>query len=286
MSSEPGVGVAPGVTGSTRLAAVIGDPIAHSRSPVLFNAAFAATGLDWVYVALRVPTGAGADAARSMRTLGISGMSVTMPHKEDVIGALDELTDTARALGAVNFIANRDGHLVGHNTDGAGFIASLAEVDFDPSGSSVVVLGAGGAARAVILALADAGVSEVGVYNRSPERAGVAAELARLRGTGAAVIDSASLARAVEGAALVVNATSLGMSPGDASPLPAEMIGAHQLIADLIYHPAVTPLMEAATQAGARSMNGEGMLLLQAAEAFRIMTDVEPPVGAMRQALR
>jgi shikimate dehydrogenase len=272
-----------GVTGSTRLAGVIGDPVRHSLSPLVFNAAFAAAGLDLVYVALQVPAGEGAAAAEAMRTLGISGLSVTMPHKEDVISALDELSAAAQALGAVNCIVNTEGHLVGHNTDGAGFIAALGDVDFDPNGKSVLVLGAGGAARAVTLALVEAGAAAVGVFNRSPGRAELAASGA---GDAASAVGPEALADFTASADLVVNATPVGMDPDDGSPLPIELIERHHLVADLIYHPAVTPLLAAADAAGATTINGEGMLLLQAAEAFRLMTGVEPPVGAMRKAMR
>ncbi|MFM7062206.1 MAG: shikimate dehydrogenase family protein, partial [Actinomycetes bacterium] len=135
------------LTAATRVAAVIGDPVRHSRSPAIHNAAFAATGLDWVYVAFEVHAGAGADAVRAMEVLGIEGLSVTMPHKADVAGAVDELSDDAAALGAVNCVVRRDGRTVGHSTDGDGFLWGLQDdLALDPVGLRCVVLGAGGAA--------------------------------------------------------------------------------------------------------------------------------------------
>ena len=164
------------------MAAVIGDPIAHSLSPAICNAAFDALGLDWVYVAFRVAEGSAVEAVRSMRALGIRGLSVTMPHKAAVIPSLDALDASAERLGAVNCIADADGRLLGHNTDGAGFVSALAAEGHDVAGARCVVLGAGGAARAVVLALADAGAQEVVVANRSPQRGTAAAALAEARG--------------------------------------------------------------------------------------------------------
>ena len=165
----------------TRLVGVIGSPIAHSLSPLLHNAAFAALGLEgtWRSLAFEVAPGQAADALDAMRRADISGLSVTMPHKADVAALVDECTDVARRLEAVNCVVNRDGVLLGTNTDGEGFVASLARgAAFTPPGRRCLVIGAGGAARAVVLALAEAGASEVAVLNRTPERAATAAALA------------------------------------------------------------------------------------------------------------
>lgn len=254
-------------------------------SPVIHNAGFRAAGLDWVYVAFGVPTGGGPAAVAGMRSLGIAGMSVTMPLKAEVIPALDGLEPDAEALGAVNCITRRDGRLIGDNTDGAGFLAGLAaDFDFDPSGERCVVLGAGGAARAVVLALARAGARSVQVVNRTRSTAESAAALA---GSVGSVADAASVADAD----LVVNATPLGMqgtgTPGTDRPggvtLPCDPqhISRGQVVADLIYHPLRTPLMDAALERGARTSNGLSMLVHQAAVAFRSWTGVDPDVEAM-----
>lgn len=270
------------LSGHTRLAAVIGHPVRHSLSPALHNAAFAATGLDWAYLAFDVAEGRAADALAAMRTFGLGGLSVTMPHKAAVAAAVDECSPEAAALGAVNCVVPRGGRLVGENTDGGGFLdALLAGGAFSPEGRRCVVLGAGGAARAVVLALADAGAAEVVVVNRTVDRAEVAAALAGARGrTGAA--------DEVAGADLVVNATSLGMAGAGEGALPCdpERLGPGQVVVDLVYEPLDTPLLVAARARGAEARDGLGMLLHQAARAFTAWTGVPAPVHAMDAAAR
>jgi shikimate dehydrogenase len=272
------------LSGATRLAAVIGDPIRHSRSPAIFNAAFAAAGLDWAYLAFEVAGGGAGGALDAVRALGIEGLSVTMPHKSDVAGLVDERSPQAEQLGAVNCVVRRGDRLIGHNTDGAGFVASLrADAGFDPAERSCVVLGAGGAARAVVLALAEAGASSVVVVNRSPEKAATAAALAGAAGSTAPTAD---LASALAAADLVVNATSLGM---DASSTPVgpealSALPASAVVADLVYQPAVTPLLAAASARGLPTLGGLGMLVYQAAEAFALWTGEAAPVAEMRRA--
>jgi shikimate dehydrogenase len=272
------------VTGRTRLAAVIGHPVRHSLSPVLHNAAFAAVGLDWVYLALDVAPGQAAAAVDGMRALGIDGLNVTMPHKADVAAAVDRLAPAAETLGAVNTVAREGTVLVGHNTDGEGFLRALAvDENVDVTGMRCVVVGAGGAARAVVLALAGAGAADVVVAARRPE----AAELAAALAPGVA---RAGTAEEIDGADLVVNATPVGMDnvvgidPG-ALPLDPARLGPGQVVVDLVYDPLVTPLVAAARERGAVAVNGVGMLLHQAAAAFRLWTNEEAPVGAMSAAL-
>ena len=260
---------------------MIGWPVAHSLSPALHNAAFTAAALDWVFVALPVAPGRGADAVAGARALGLGGLSVTMPHKADVAAAVDRLTPTAAALGAVNCVFRDPGDddvLVGDSTDGDGFLAGLRD-DFglDPSGATCVGLGAGGAARAVVLALAGAGAAAVRVVNRTPERAEAAAALAGEAGS-AAPVD------AVADADLVVNATPVGMGGNTGLPVPAQLLGPGQVVAELVYHPAETPLMAAARERGARTANGSSMLVHQAAVAFERWTGRPAPVDVMRAA--
>lgn len=218
----------------------------------------------------------------AMRVLGLGGLSVTMPHKQDVIGALDRLSPDAAALRAVNCVACDGAELVGHNTDGAGFVASLRNDEgIDPAGWRCVVVGAGGAARAVVHALADAGAEEVVVVNRTAGRAREAAALAGDVGRVGADAD-------VAGAQLVVNATSVGMGaePGATTPLPLDPARLHadQVVVDVVYLPQRTPLLIAAERAGARPVDGLGMLVHQAALAIRLWTGVEPDVSVMRAA--
>lgn len=261
---------------------MIGDPVAHSLSPAIHNAAFNAMGLDWVYVALPVPSGAAEQAAAGMRALGLRGLSVTMPHKYDVMAGLDEVTDVARVLQAVNCITNRDGVLIGDNTDGAGFLAGIrADFSFDVESRCCVVLGAGGAARAVVLALADAGASSVVVVNRTELAAANAVAIAGSVGRIGTVAD-------VPDADLVVNATPVGMAGAGAGaldmPVPPGSLRAGQVVAELVYHPGRTPLMDAAESAGARTSNGISMLVHQAAIAFEAWTGEHAPVDVMHAA--
>lgn len=270
----------------TRLVGVIGDPIRHSLSPRLHNAAFAALGLDWASVAMAVPAGAGGAAVAAVRTLGLQGVSVTMPLKEEVAAAADDLTPVAARLGAVNCLSVRDGHTVGDSTDGDGLLAALAaECGFAPGGARCAVIGAGGAARAVVDALARADAAEVVVVARNPARAAVAAGLAGDRGRAGTSAD-------VGGAVLVVNATPVGMADvaGTAGgrgsmPVPVEVLGPGQLVVDLIYHPARTPLLQAAGERGARTANGLGTLVHQAALAVERWTGRPAPVAAMAAAV-
>ena len=203
------------LSGQTRLAIVIGDPVRHSLSPAIHNAAFAACDLDWVFLACEVPEGRAPEALAGALALGIEGLSVTMPHKAAVAATVDDLSSAARLLGAVNCVARQGDRLVGHNTDGGGFTDALAaEAGWSPAGARCVVLGAGGAARAVALALAEAAAAEVAIVNRSPRNAVAAAALAGDRGRVAEVGE-------VGGFDLVVNATPLGMRGHSGAPMPS-----------------------------------------------------------------
>jgi shikimate dehydrogenase len=273
------------VSGRTRLAAVIGDPVKHSLSPVIFNAAFDAVGLEWVYVAFEVASGEAAAALDAMRALGIEGYSVTMPHKAAVADAVDRRSDAAEALGAVNCVTRRGDLLLGDNTDADGFLDALVlDEGFDPTGKRCVVVGAGGAGRAVAWTLGRHGAAEVAVLNRSPQPAARAAALAGPAGRVGTDAD-------VRAAELIVNATPLGMgvvvgTDRSNEPLPVDPEALHpgQLVVDLVYLPAVTPLLRGARERGAAAANGLGMLIHQAAHAFRRWTNEDPPLAAMSAA--
>lgn len=267
-------------TAATRVAAVIGDPVRHSLSPTLHNAAYRSLGLDWVYVALPVGAGHAAAAVGAMRTLGLAGLSVTMPHKAAAAAAVDRLSPTAARLGVVNTVTPRDGELHGDSTDGPGLLDALrAEHAWAPAGRRCLVVGAGGAARAVVLALAQAGAAEVVVTARRDEAARAAAELAGAAGR-------VGPAAEADGADLVVNATPAGMAGGPApADLPAGLepsrLGPGQLVVDLVYAPAVTPLLAAAAAAGAATAGGLGMLVHQAARQVAAWTGLGAPVAEM-----
>jgi len=281
--------VSPVVTGATRLAAVIGDPVRHSLSPVLHNAAFAALDLDWVYVALPVRAGDGGRAVAAMAALGIEGLNVTMPHKAAAAEAVDRCTPVAARLGAVNTVVRSADGLLGESTDGEGFVTALRlDEGFDPAGARCLVVGAGGAARAVVLALAGAGASEVVVVAR---RAVAAAAAAALAGPAGRV----GTAEEADGCALVVNATPVGMDaavsdlpvsdlPVPDLPVPERCLGPGQVVADLVYQPIRTPFVEAARARGAVAVNGLGMLIHQAALSFRLWTGEDPPLEVLSAA--
>jgi shikimate dehydrogenase len=297
------------VSAATTVVGVIGDPVAHSLSPLLHNTAFVEMGLDWVSVGFPVAAGQAQAALDGMRALGIAGLSVTMPHKEAVAALVDRTTPVAAQLDAVNCVTLASGELLGSNTDGDGFVAALRHGDeFEPVGKKCLVIGAGGAARAVILALAEAGAAEVIVVNRTEARATVAAALAGPVGRVGRPEEAGT-------ADLVVNATPAGMGqpqsrgagadPGAEDDPGAEAKagaaieadpGAHlfpldptflvtgQVVVDLVYHPAITPWLLAAQEQGAVTHNGLGMLVHQAAVQLRSWTGEEPPVAAMWQA--
>ena len=269
----------PGLTAATQVVGVIGFPIGHSLSPLLHNTAFAQLGIDWVSVGFPVPPGHSAVALAGARALGVRGLSVTMPHKENVAAAADHLSPEAARLGAANCVVEVDGAWHAENTDGAGFVAALARGGhFVPDGQRCLVVGAGGAARAVIAALGDAGAAEVVVVNRTAARAESAALLAGPSGR-VGTADEAS------GCDLVVNATPAGMADVDAGPagwpVDPALLRPGQVVVDLVYHPPVTPWLAAAAAKGATTANGLGMLVHQAALQLERWTGQDAPVDAM-----
>jgi shikimate dehydrogenase len=272
--------VAPRIGGRTRLAGVIGWPVSGSLSPVIHNAAFAALGLDWAYVPLPVPPGRVAEAIAGLRALGFAGANVTMPYKTEATQAVERLSEDAALLEAVNTVVVGGDEIEGANTDAPGFDRVLrSDAGFDPSGRRALVFGAGGAARACVLALGRAGLAELVVAIREPERSTSLARLARELPVELRVISLADAAR--ESVDLVVNATPLGRT-GETLPHPELHDGV--LVVDLLYRPAVTPLLQAARDAGAAAYGGLGLLLHQAALSFELWTGLEPPMPVMSAA--
>lgn len=268
------------ISGATNIAGIIGWPVEASLSPRIHNAAFAATRLDWVYVAFPVRPGEVITAVTGMRALGVRGLNVTMPHKQEVIPALDELGPDAERAGAVNTIVADGERLIGTNTDGAGFLRFLdQDAGVDAKGLRATIVGAGGSARAVALALAGAG-AEVTVAARRLEQAEAIAARAG-SGVRASILDPATIAADAD---LIVNATPVGRE-GSEIPIDASSIEARHIVVDLIYHPEATPLVRSARENGAKAFNGMGMLLHQAALSFEIWTGVVAPIDAMRAAV-
>ncbi len=262
------------ISGATRVAAVIGSPVAHTLSPALHNAAFAQLGVDWVYVALHVIGGEGQRAVDAMRVLGLGGLSVTMPHKEIVARCVDQLDPAATALRSVNTVVPQgDGTLTGYSTDGAGFVASLAEAGVQVEGRTICLLGAGAAARAIADALGRSGAARIAVLNRTMATAQETVELAGVVGVLATSAD-------VRDAEIVINATSIGMGSDD---LPCDPTALHsgQVVADIVYHPRETALLRAARTAGATPVDGLGMLVHQAALQQQLWHGLRPDVAVM-----
>lgn len=253
----------------------------HSLSPLLHNAAFGEMGLDWVSVAFEVEQGRLPEALAGMRSLGIAGLSVTHPHKDAAARAVDECSELAGRLGAVNCVTLRDGKLVGDSTDGDGFLLALRRgAEFDPDGRRCAVIGAGGAARAVVLSLAQAGASEIAVINRTRERATDAVRLAGEAGRYGSESDIAS-------ADLVVQATPLGMiGRSEELAVGPDVFRPGQLAVDLVYQPAATVFLKAASESGARTLGGLGMLVHQAALAIEKWTGTSAPVEKMWEVAR
>lgn len=265
----------------TRLAAVIGWPVSHSLSPVIHEAGFASIGFDATYVALGVEPTHLAGAVQGLRDLGFLGASVTMPHKAAVIPFLDRIEPTADRLRSVNTITSQDGALVGDSTDGGGLLDSLVDAGFEPAGSRVLVLGAGGAGRAVVDALVNEGRADVRVANRT--------SIDPTSISGGGLVPWSERDRVVREVELVVNCTSVGMgsdatTPDATTPIDTANLGPEHVVVDLVYHPLRTPLLEQASRRGAQTVDGLGMLVHQAARQQRLWTGMHPDVQAMRRA--
>jgi shikimate dehydrogenase len=265
-----------GERNDVNVAGVIGSPVAHSLSPAIHNAAFQAAGLDWAYVAFEVAPGRAGAALDAVRVLGIRGLSVTTPHKEDVADGVDALAAAAATLHSVNTVVVTDsGCLVGHSTDGDGCVAALAAAGVDVAGAAVAVVGAGAAARSVIDALGRGEARDVAVVNRT---AGRAEEAARL--TAVARVGSADDIAAAD---VVVNATSVGFGT-DEVPFDPALLRPGHAVADLVYHPLETALLRAASAAGCTVIDGLATLIHQAVLQNELWTGLRPDPGVMRAA--
>jgi shikimate dehydrogenase len=268
------------VSGSTRTVGIIGWPVSHSLSPAIHNAAFAALGLDWVYVPLPVHPLRLLPALAGLGALQFSGANVTMPHKAAVADLVDDLSEDARRLHAVNTIVVEDERLRGENTDAPGFERFLRmDAGFDPSGRTALIFGAGGAGRACALALGRGGASSLTVAAREPAR--VADVAASIEGLGTTVRAVTFDDAATVDADLIVNATPLGARQ---ESLPVPPVGPDTLVVDLLYHPVVTPLQVQARASGAAAFGGVGLLLHQAALSFEVWTGQLPPLEVMSAA--
>ncbi|MDP8263057.1 MAG: shikimate dehydrogenase [Candidatus Ancaeobacter aquaticus] len=280
-----------GISGKTKIYGIFGYPVKHTASPAMHNAAFTELGLDAVYVPFEVPTTDLSVATRSLRALGVSGINVTVPHKEKIIPYLDSLSKEAKLIGAVNTIVNKKGKLIGYNTDGAGFVRSLAQdAGCSVKGKKMVLFGAGGAGRAVAIQSLLKGVSQIVIVDVAEKKA---KNLARyinrsVKGNKVKAIShkDSALKNIVSQADVAVNASPCGMHAKDPLPFDLSAITKKTVVYDLIYNPSETRLLKSAKKKGCITVNGMGMLLNQGCEAFEIWTGKKAPVTIMKKALK
>ncbi len=274
------------LSGKTKICGLIGDPLGQTMSPLMHNTAFEKIGADYLYVPFTVKKGDLGKAIDGMRALNLRGLNVTMPHKVAVIQFLDELDDLADKIGAVNTIVNNDGVLKGYNTDGGGFLQSLLERGIEPKGKSIVILGAGGASRAVSFILADRGASLV-MLNRTLSKVEELADRLSKAFPGRAEalqLNEKNLATALGKADILVNATSLGMAPNvDETPVSSSLLKPDLVVADAVYNPIKTRLLREAEEVGAKIVSGVNMVVWQGALAFEKWTGLKAPVEMMRE---
>lgn len=276
------------VTTRTGLVAVLGHPVVHSLSPRMHNAAFRAQGVDLVYLAFDVHPDSLRQAVEGLRAVGFRGANVTVPHKEEVFPLLDAVDPLAARLGAVNTIVNDHGSLVGYNTDVAGFMAALRTIRAEGAeGLRCLVAGAGGTARAVVAALSEGRAREIWIHNRTLARAVSLCEAAGLWGESRCqVATDADLRAVARGVDLLINASSVGLPPSvKESAIPVDILDSHHLVMDVVYGPRPSALVATAAAVGATALDGREMLVMQAADSYRLWTGLEPPVEVMRASL-
>jgi len=272
----------------TQFLCVLGDPVEHSLSPHMHNAVFERGGHNLAYGAFRVPSEALGGAVRGLKALGFLGFNVTLPHKEAILPFLDRVSPEAEMVGAVNTVEVREGRLVGHNTDGIGAIRALKEKS-ELKGAVALVLGAGGAARAISFALASEGVSSLVIANRTREKAErLAGEVREKMGVPvtSSSLEEESLSQRVSEATLLINTTSVGMHPREGeTPLTGGITSDHTVM-DIVYNPMETRLLREAREAGAETIDGVGMFVHQGAESLRIWLGIDPPFPLMREVVQ
>lgn len=276
------------INSETRLYVLIGDPVEHSFSPLMQNAAFQFRGINSVYLTVQVKSEGLEDAIKGIKSMGIRGLNVTIPHKVSIMKYLDEIDSTAKNIGAVNTVINKDGKLIGYNTDGAGALEALKIGNGDPTGKKVVLLGAGGAARAISFSIAPF-ASRLVVLNRTRSKAISIVEAIKKRLNIKIVGDKLTintLSRELLDTELLINTTSVGMFP----KIDETLVGGHLLkpkmvVFDIIYNPPETRLLREATASGAKTLNGINMLVNQGALSFKLWSGLKPPINVMLGAI-
>ena len=273
------------ITAKTRAIAIIGDPISHSITPRIQNVALRAAGLDFCNLAFRVAPENLREAVFGARALGFLGLMVTIPHKEAILELCDELHSSAAKLGAGNLLHFReDGQIVGHSSDGWGAVQSLREHDFRLGGKHVTILGAGGSARSLALCFADENVASIRFVNRTVSRAQILADELEKNGVSASVFAPENVENALDGADLLVNTTSVGMTPQpEQTPLEKRFLRPDLAVYDIVYNPLETRLLREAREIGAKAIDGLGMLIYTNVYAAKVCANAEISFGIMRE---
>lgn len=277
------------IGGSTKLTGLFGNPVEHSMSPTMHNQAFEKLGLDYRYLAFNIEESDLKEAVNSIRALNIAGVNVTIPYKEKVINYLDGLSKEAEVIGAVNTIVNNEGELIGHNTDGQGFIRSLKEkVNFNSDSKQALIIGAGGAARAVAVQLVLEGVERLYLYDIDSQRAKNLAKQIEENLTTKIVVVEGIDKKLIDKIDLLVDATPVGMYPNDdvEAVIGAEMLVSDLTVVDLVYNPVETVLLKEAKKARAQTLSGLSMLVYQGAIAFELWTGEKAPVDLMEEVIK
>lgn len=281
------------ITGSTILTGLLGSPVAHSVSPAMHNEAFRLLDLNYVYLAFNVGTDSLKDAVKGLKTLGARGFNLTMPDKIAILDLVDELTPAARLAGACNTVINDNGHLIGHTTDGIGYMRSVADAGHNIIGKKMTLLGAGGAATAICTQAALDGVKEIDIFRRNrPEAFAQTVAFAdrTAKDTGCKIhvydfADETQMKKSLAESAILTNATNVGMAPDtDAIPIPdVHFLHPELIVSDIIYNPRQTQLLKIAASMGCPVFNGMYMLLYQGAAAFKCWTGLEMPVAEIKK---
>lgn len=280
------------ITGHTRLTALLGSPVSHSISPLMHNEAFRLLGLDYVYLCFDVKEDALPEAVYGLKNCGIRGFNLTMPNKNKIVELLDELSPAAQLIGAVNTVVNENGRLIGYNTDGVGYMQAARNAGYDLTGKTIILMGAGGAATAIIAQAALDGVKNIHIFARTTSRfhKRIQALADNINANLPCCVslhdndDKTALKKALDESFLLINATSVGMAPNtDASILTdTSLLRPELIVSDVIYNPQETKLLRDAKKAGCRTFNGMYMLLYQGAEAFKLWTGQEMPVAEIK----
>jgi shikimate dehydrogenase len=278
------------INSSTKLVGVIGHPISHSFSPFIHNAAFKKYGLNFIYLAFDIRPQMLKDAIKGFTAIGMVGFNVTVPHKESILRYLDEISGEASHIGAVNTVLNKDGALIGYNTDCEGFLLSLKEEGLTLNEKTVVILGAGGAAKAVAVACAKENAKELVVLNRNLKKAKQLVKSLKFYydiSCEGLPLEKDSIIKTMKRTDILINATSVGMKDADPLLIPEDaLFDSEKVVIDLIYNPPETILLKKAKQKGLKTINGLGMLVYQAALSFSFWTGQDPPIKTMQDSIK